>query len=103
MQEHILGATKASNDMPILKHYMQALNEMAKVDFPSNWPSLMDQITSYLSDADEKGVHTGLVALKSLVKKYRLTNEAGNRKQLFEVFSTSEGFLVQLLEHLVKN
>lgn len=82
---------------------MQVLNVMTKVDFPNNWNKLMEQIMQYLSMKDEKGVHTGLLALKALVKKYRLSNEASKQQELFQVFQQSEEYLVQLLQHCMSN
>lgn len=82
---------------------MESLNEMAKHDYPQAWPSLIDDITNYLSQSSEKAVHTGLIALKSLVKKYRLKTEISNKEELFRVFEQVEGFLVALLGHLVSN
>lgn len=80
--------------------YMAVLSEMAKHDFPAHWPDLVGEINRYLSQSDEKAVHTGLVALKAITKKY-VYALGPDREPLNQVIETVAPFLNQLVSHLL--
>ena len=80
--------------------YMAVLSEIAKNDYPTQWPGLISEINGYLSQSDVKAVHTGLVALKAITKKY-VYALGPDRDPLNQVMETVAPFLNQLVSHLL--
>lgn len=75
---------------------------MARADYPKNWNNLPHNINSLLTNlGDEKGVLTGLLALKALTKKYEYELEEG-REPLYAIMEATFKNLGNLVNLLIQ-
>ncbi|CDW76775.1 UNKNOWN [Stylonychia lemnae] len=70
VRENILKCLYQTDNKVIVKQYVRCITTIARFDYPSRWPVIVQEIVQYLSTADQKSVMTGLLGLKGLVKKY---------------------------------
>lgn len=70
----------------ISKQYMRCITTIARFDYPELWPTLLNEIMSYLSQQEEKSVMTGLQGLFSLTKKYEYELEE-SREPLYGIIA----------------
>jgi len=75
-------------DQKIIKQYSRCIITIARLDYPTKWPTLLSQdITNALNSQNEKGILTGLIALFGLVKKYEYEMEE-DREPLYAILQS---------------
>ena len=70
----------------IIKQYVRCITTIARFDYPEQWPTLLQEVVSYLSQQEEKAVMTGLLGLKGLCKKYEYELEEA-REPLYAIIA----------------
>ena len=71
----------------ILKQYVRCIKNIARLDYPEKWPTLLSHdIPTLLNMEGEKAVYTGLLALLGLVQKYEYEMEE-DREPLFAILN----------------
>ena len=83
-----------------MKQYARCITKICRLDFPALWGNLVAEIVNYLQSGDEKGILTGLIALKCLVKKYEYEMEE-DRNALYEIMNATFGILGNLINNYI--
>lgn len=96
VREHIVSCMSRSTHIKVIKQYERCITTIARMDYPERWPSLLQEVAAYLGSQEERNVHTGLIALKCLVKKYEYEMD-DERKPLYDIIQQTFGMLGNLI------
>jgi hypothetical protein len=81
----------------IIKQYVRCIKNIARLDYPEKWPTLLSyDIPTLLNMDGEKAVYTGLLALLGLVQKYEYELEE-DREPLYLILNQSFDILGKLI------
>lgn len=103
VRDNLLAAVCAqSQNRLIVKQYVRSLRMICVHDYPEKLPHLLSQIVSYLNEADNQRIFTGLLALKALAGKYEFERDA-SREPLYQVIGCCFERLGELVNQMINN
>ena len=88
VKENLLSCLYKSLNPAIQKQYVRCIGKVVLQDFPQTWPTLVQEIQTYLSQQDEKALLTGLQALYCVVRKYEFEMEEDRQPLLIVIQET---------------
>eukprot|EP00501_MAST-03F_sp_TOSAG23-6_P001246 GSMAST32.ASY1.ANO1.1292.1 assembled CDS len=98
MMEHVFGVFMSQTDHSLRELVAEVILQIALVEFPGNWPNLMNQImTEITNSADTGRMFNALLLLRKLVKKYQWRPE-GERQAMELMVDTSFPVLQQIVQ-----
>lgn len=71
IKSHILALLVAAATRPLRVQLTSSLKTIITYDFPSEWPTLLDEILALLNSGDQRSIYGGCFALLELVKSMR--------------------------------
>ncbi|ETV94333.1 hypothetical protein H310_11980 [Aphanomyces invadans] len=94
--------TTGVDDRSIRSLLAEAVNQIARIDFPFKWPGLVEEITTNIQSGDPTRICNSLLVLRRLCKNYEYRNEE-NRADLNTIVGVTFPLLLTMLESLVNN
>lgn len=70
VRQHILSALSAARASAVEGILAETMRWLVLLDFPSRWPTLLQEVSNFLSSGDAARVHAALLSLRQLVKCY---------------------------------
>ncbi|RHY59605.1 hypothetical protein DYB34_002793 [Aphanomyces astaci] len=94
--------TTGVDDRSIRSLLAEAVNQIARIDFPMKWPGLVEEITTNIQSGDPTRICNALLVLRRLCKNYEYRNDE-NRADLNTIVGVTFPLLLTMLESLVHN
>ena len=57
------------SDSPIRKMLAEAVNQIARTDYPAQWPQLLPEVLSHVHSGEPLRIHNSLLALRQVTKR----------------------------------
>lgn len=96
VRDNIMGCLYKCANSRIQKQYIRSITKIVALDFPNQWPNFVQEISTYLSQQDEKALLTGLQALYCVIRKYEYELDE-EREPLYSVIQQT----IELLGNLI--
>lgn len=100
VRDSIMQSLYMATNRKIIKQYVRCITTIARFDYPDKWTTILPQIGQFLSLQDEKAVHSGLLGLRGLVKKYEYEMEE-EREPLYTIVEQTFGVLGGLVNQVI--
>lgn len=71
VKSHLLALLVTANSRPLRVQVAACLKTIITYDFPSDWPTLVDDILTLLNSSEQRSIYGGCFALLELVKSNR--------------------------------
>ncbi|CAK4072653.1 unnamed protein product [Aphanomyces euteiches] len=90
------------DDRSVRSLLAEAVNQIARIDFPYQWPGLVEEITQNIKSGDATRICNALLILRRLCKNYEYRSD-DNRADLNTIVGVTYPLLLSMLESLVHN
>eukprot|EP00618_Florenciella_parvula_P019577 CAMPEP_0119521810 /NCGR_PEP_ID=MMETSP1344-20130328/37389_1 /TAXON_ID=236787 /ORGANISM="Florenciella parvula, Strain CCMP2471" /LENGTH=215 /DNA_ID=CAMNT_0007559817 /DNA_START=32 /DNA_END=676 /DNA_ORIENTATION=- len=102
LRELVFQVMLVESDSPIRKMLAEAVNQIARTDYPAQWPQLLPEVLSHVHSGEPLRIHNSLLALRQVTK--RLEYKRGDdRAPLEMIVNTALPIMLQLMKQLLES
>lgn len=86
IKSHILALLVAAGTRPLRVQIASSLKIVITHDFPTEWPTLLNEILALLTSGDQRSIYGGCFGLLELVKSMRSFNTNSQRPDFTKIY-----------------